>query len=415
MRARTYRSMPPENAVERRDFLKRGAAAAAAVAAVASSGLGNRILFAHESGQTAPAAKTPPPKPKTNIEEALKIPRTKYSLPGLYPGRVVEVHNPAAMPDGKPDPAVVRAMFEKGIASLTGKSPVESFGFFFTKDDVVGLKVNPVGPGLISTRLEMVDVVAEWLEAGGIPRKNIVIWDRFDYMLTDAGFTADRFPGFSIEGFQTMDEAAAEGKTEDNSKWLRPDGTHVSAPNFDLEKFYWADVEGPKDLAYLNQHVFNGKHSYFGKLLTKRLTKFINLPVFKNSGNAISMATKNIGYAAVCNTNRLHAPLAFDVCVEVLAFPDVRDKMVLNITDGLRSQYDGGPDSNAKFAYIDNRIYLATDPFALDMICHNLLVAKRKAMGVSVNENPRYTEYLRYAERLGLGLVDPSKTAHVRV
>ncbi|MCK7462136.1 MAG: DUF362 domain-containing protein [Sphingobacterium sp.] len=222
-------------------------------------------------------------------------------------------------------------------------------------------------------------------------------------MLKDAGFTAERYPGIALEGLQTMDEAAAEGKTEDNSKWLKADGTHVSVPNFDQEVFYWADVEGPKDLPYLNQHVFNGKHSYFGKLLTEKLTKIVNLPVFKNTGNAISMATKNIGYGAVCNTNRLHAPLFLDVCVEVPAFWPVRDKMVLNVTDGLRSQYDGGPDKNAKFAYIDNRLYFASDPFALDMVCHNRIVAKRKEMGVAVNENPRFTEYLRYAETAGAG------------
>jgi hypothetical protein len=419
MSKRSYRSMPPENSVDRRGFLKNGAAAAAAVAAVATTGVGNRFLFAHELSQNAPAQKTPPAKPKTNIEDALKIPRTKFSLPGLFPGRVVEVHDPAAMPEGKTNAAVVKAMFEKGIAALTGKSPKDSFGLLFTKDDVVGLKVNPVGPGLISTRLELVDAVAAWLEAGGIPRKNIVIWDRFDYMLTDAGFTAERYPGFTIEGLQTMDEAAQgaimDGKAADNSKWLKADGTHVSVPNFDQEKFYWADVEGPKDLGYLNQHVFNGKHSFFGNLLTKKLTKIINLPVFKNTGNAISMATKNIGYGAVCNTNRLHAPLFLDVCVEVLAFPEIRDKMVLNITDGLRSQYDGGPGPNAKFVYIDNKIFLATDPFALDMICHNLLVAKRKEMGVAVNENPRYTEYLRYAEKLGLGVVSADKLSLVKI
>lgn len=39
------------------------------------------------------------------------------------------------------------------------------------------------------------------------------------------------------------------------------------------------------------------------------ISPIVNLPVFKNTGNAISMATKNIGYGAVCNTNRLHAPL----------------------------------------------------------------------------------------------------------
>ncbi|MBP1661277.1 MAG: hypothetical protein H6P95_2469, partial [Candidatus Aminicenantes bacterium] len=97
------------------------------------------------------------------------------------------------------------------------------------------------------------------------------------------------------------------------------------------------------------------------------------------------------------------------------AFWPVRDKMVLNITDGLRSQYDGGPDKNAKFAYIDNRLYFASDPFALDMVCHNRIVAKRKEMGVAVNENPRFTDYLRYAEKLGLGIADPAKIEHVKV
>ncbi len=53
MRSRSYRSMPPDNSVDRRDFLKRGAAAAAALAAAATAGVGDRFLFAHESGQTA--------------------------------------------------------------------------------------------------------------------------------------------------------------------------------------------------------------------------------------------------------------------------------------------------------------------------------------------------------------------------
>ena len=176
-------------------------------------------------------------------------------------------------------------------------------------DDVVGIKVNPVGPGTISTHHEVVDALIDWLVANGLPRRNIIIWDRFDYMLKDAGFTPERYPGVGIEGLQTMDEAAAMGKTTNISRWLRPDGTHVSVANFDLEAYYWADVEGPKDNAYLNQHVFNGKFSYFGKLLTKRLTKIIDVPVFKNTGNGLSMATKNLGYGAVCNTNRLHAPL----------------------------------------------------------------------------------------------------------
>ena len=87
----------------------------------------------------------------------------------------------------------------------------------------------------------------------------------------------------------------------------------------------------------------------------------------------------------------------------------IRDKMVLNITDGVRGQYDGGPGANAQFIYPNHSIYFATDPFALDMICHNEVVAKREEMGVKVNKNPRYTEYLRYAQSLGLGIADPEK------
>ncbi len=401
----SYQTMPEKFDLKRRDFLKVSGAAGAGLV------LGTPTLWAQDAQK-----QEKPAKPKTNIEDVLKIPRTKYFLPGAFPGKVVEIHNPNAMTEEKIDAEIVAQMFQAGIQKLTDQNLKKSFKLFFEKDDVVGIKVNPVGPGLISTRLELVDAIIDWLTQNGIKQGNIIIWDRFDYMLTDAGFTKERFPGIGIEGLQTMDEAAASGESKDDSKWLKPDGSHVSTDNFDMDVYYWADVEGPKDdKPYLNQHVFNGKYSYFGKLLTKKLTKMINVPVFKNTGNGISMATKNLGYGAICNTSRLHRPLFFDVCTEVMAFPVIRDKLVLNITDGLRAQYDGGPDKNANFTYLYNKLFFATDPFALDMVCHNLLVEKRKAMKVNVNEHPRFTDYLRYAERLGLGIADPDKIQHFRV
>ncbi len=399
-----YQTMPERFDLNRRDFLKVGGATGAGLV------LGTPTLWAQDAQK-----QEKPARPKTNIDDVLKIPKTKHSLPGAFPGKVVEVHNPNAMTEEKIDAEIVKQMFQSGIQKLTDQNLKKSFKLFFEKDDVVGIKVNPVGPGLISTRLELIDAIIGWLVENGMKKENIIIWDRFDYMLTDAGFTKERFPGIGIEGLQTMDEAAAEGKAKDDSRWLKPDGIHVSAENFDMDVYYWVDVEGPKDdKPYLNQHVFNGKYSYFGKLLTKKLTKMINVPVFKNTGNGISMATKNLGYGAICNTNRLHRPLFFDVCTEVFAFPVIRDKLVLNITDGLRAQYDGGPDKNASFAYLYNTLFFATDPFALDMICQNLMVQKRKEMNVNVNEHPRFTEYLRYAERLGLGIADPARIQHIR-
>ncbi|MCX6579092.1 MAG: DUF362 domain-containing protein [Candidatus Aminicenantes bacterium] len=395
--------------IDRRKFLK--------ITGGAGSALGAGLVLGRPVWSQDAKNATPPVRPKTNIDDVLKVPRTQYSLPGPFPGRVVEINDPKAMTEKGVSADVVKAMIEKGITTLTGKSMKESFALFFKPDDVVGIKVNPVGPGLISTRLEVVDAVIAWLrqEGGGLPAKNIIIWDRFDYMLKDAGFTPERYPGIGIQGLQTMDDAFAEGKTQDSGKWLDKDGNHISLANFDKDTYYFADVEGPKDRPYMCQHVVNGKYSYFGKLLTQTLTKFINIPVFKNTGNGISMATKNIGYAAICNTGRLHRPLFFDVCTEVSAFPAVRDKMVLNITDGLRGQYDGGPEPNAQFIYPYNTLFFATDPFALDMTCHNILVNKRKEMNVKgFNEHPRFSEYLRYAEKLGLGIADPQKIKHLR-
>jgi hypothetical protein len=424
-----YRSMDLTPGCNRRDFVKSVGAASAAVA-------GGLVLAGPGFGQT-PA---PPAPVETNIADFTKVPKTPRSLPGPFPGKVVKVTDlrsvvaekaavpekapaptAAAAPANKPEPPpakfdakVIDEMVTKGITTLTGKSMKESFKQLIDPRDVVGIKVNPVGPPLINTRPEVVDAVVKWLVDNGIPKSNIVIWDRFDYMLKDAGFTKARFPGIAIEGLQTMDE--------EGNKWRGPDGKHVSIDNFDQEVFYFAKgivgkgVKGyPNDEFYENQHVFTGEYSYFGKLLTKRLTRIINVAAYKNTGASISMATKNMGYGSLCNVGRLHAPLSLKVNTEVLAAPVLRDKLALNITDGLRAQYDGGPDKNPQFVYDNHSLYFATDPFALDMLCHQEINAKRKEMGVTVNESPRITEYLRYAESLGLGVVAAEKMTVVRV
>ncbi|MBD3223102.1 MAG: DUF362 domain-containing protein [Caldithrix sp.] len=388
----------------RRNFLKTSGALSAGAL------LGQPTLWADDRKKAKK-----PAKPKTNVKEALQQPVGRLALPGVAPGKVVEVENSAVKKNDAIDKPVLNEMFLSGLQALTAKNAQQYAARWFTKGDIIGIKVNPVGAGLINTHLELVDIVIDWLTANGIKREQIIIWDRFDYMLADAGFTPDRFPGVGIEGLQTMDEKAIDNKTKDTSRWMDDSGKHISLPNFDQEVYYWADVDGPQDVNYLNQHVVNSKYSYFGKLLTKRLTKIINIPVFKNTGNGVSMATKNMGYAVICNTGRLHRPLFFDVCTEVLAFPVIRNKLVLNIIDGIRGQYDGGPGANAKFIYPLNKLYLATDPFALDRVGHEHMVQKRLAMNVRVNQHPRFTEYLRYAQRLGLGIGELQKIDHTYI
>lgn len=387
--------------MRRREFVK---------SAVGVSLAGGLVLGVPASGRQIDV----PSAPETNISDFMKVARTRFSLPGLCPGKVVEVKDKRSLTGNRFDQQVIDQMLETGITTLTGQSMGKSFELLFNRNDVVGLKINPVGPPLINTRPEVVEAVIRWLVGNGLPKTNIVIWDRYDYMLKDAGFTPERFPGIRLEGLQTMDEQG--------DSWRDAEGNHVSTANFDKNVYYFAKgvtgkgIEGYKDDGfYLNQHVFNGEYSYFGRLVTQRLTKIINLAAFKNTGNGISMATKNLGYGAICNTGRLHRPLFFKVCTEVLAAPVIRDRLVLNITDGLRGQYEDGPQMNAQFVYPNHSLYFATDPFALDMVCHRQLVAKRKESGIKVNEHPRFTDYLRYAEKLGLGITDLKAIYYRRV
>jgi len=402
MAKRRYTSHPDRSRLDRRDFVK--------VVGTGSVAAGGLVL----AGPTFGFEQTPPAQVETNIGDFMAVPRGKHSLPGPFPGKVVKVTDTRSLVDDKFDARIIAGMVQKGISSLTGRNMKESFRLFLDPSDVVGIKVNPVGPPLIHTKPEVVDAVIAWLADNRIPKKNIVIWDRFDYMLTDAGYTPERFPGVQIVGLQTMDERG--------NQWKDKDGNHLSINNFDRDVYYHAkgalwqsDRNQKSEQSYLNQHVFNGEFSYFGTLLTKRLTKLINIAAYKNTGPAVSMATKNMGYGSVCNTGRLHASLSLKVNTEVMAAPVVRDKLVLNILDGLRAQYDGGPDKNAQFVYANHSLYFASDPFALDMIGHRELVEKRKAMGMTVNENPRFTEYLYYAEKLGLGVATPDKITLVKL
>lgn len=401
MKKQSKHSIETDYQMNRRDFVK-------------SIGIGTVAVSGLVLGVPSISPAATPEDITTNISDFMKVPKGKNAIPGIFPGKVVHSIDKRSLVEDKLDPKVIAEMIEKGITALTKKNLKESFKLFFTKSDIVGVKVNPVGPPLINTHVEVVEPVIKWLVDNGLPKKNIIIWDRFDYMLKDAGYTKERFPGIALEGLQTMDE---NGNT-----WRDANGNHVSLNNFDKEVYYYAKgVEGKSvrgykdDENYLNQHVYNNEYSYFGTLLTKRLRKIINIAAFKNTGNGISMATKNLGYGAICNTGRLHTPLFFKVCTEVLAAPVIRDKLVLNITDGIRGQYDGGPDVNAQFVYPNHSLYFATDPFALDMICHQQIVEKRKAMGVKVNENPKFTDYLHYAEKLGLGIADTSKINYIKL
>jgi hypothetical protein len=132
-------------------------------------------------------------------------PRPEYAMPGRYPGRVVEVRHPAAVAaDHVIDSSLVGHMIDVGMANLTGAEPGDvrgAWGRFFEKDDVVGIKVNPVGRaprpgepgrvpgavGSISSPAVLVKVVRCLREVGLAPQ-NIIVFERYADEFQNAGY-----------------------------------------------------------------------------------------------------------------------------------------------------------------------------------------------------------------------------------
>ncbi len=360
-----------------------------------SAGLGTAaaMLLPHMRG-TADDTK----KPGTNIEDAFDIPRSEASMPGRYPGRVVDVFDPASVADGVPVAERCGIMLAEAMRSLTGSASVaEAWRQFVSPDDVVGLKVNPVGGALLSTSPVLVEAIITQLEDAGIPRANIMIWDRREFQLHEAGFTAERFPGITIRGTECKD---SQGSFRDET------GRLYSEDRIDRDWYYWADCEESYDEETLPYMVNDGKYSYFSSIVTKDVTKIINIPILKNAGSTVTLCLKNLAYGAITNTGRLHRPLWADTCAQVPCFAPLRDKVVLNIVDGMMGCYHGGPGANPQFIIPYHRLLVGSDPVAVDRIGLDIVEKKRVEMKMQEKPSPRATGFLDMAAGYQLGVAD---------
>ena len=380
----------PEAGQSRRNFVK----------FVAATGLAAAIspLVSHPSpAQEKPAA----PKPSTNGRDSLKYPRTSSSLPGKHPGHVIQSTDENSIANNKPDIKVVERMIGHSLMALTGAGTVPAaWREFVTPDDIVGLKVNPVAGPLLSTSPEVVTVVIEQLEKAGIPKKNIVIWDRREFEMLEVGFTSEHFPGVRIIGTERKD---AQGSFYDK------EGKLYSEQMIDRDWFYWADVEEKYDAETLPYMINEGKHSYFGTVCTKTISKIINIPILKNAGPTVTLCLKNLAYGSISNTGRLHKQLWAETCAEVPAFPPIRDKVVLNIVDGIKGCYNGGPAADPQFITEFKTILVGTDPVAIDRIGYDIILKKRLQEKIQKEESPKGRIFLELAQNFGLGIADVGK------
>jgi len=375
--------------ITRRSFFK----------AASLSGLGLSILPA--SVQKMFAGMNTMEKPKTNIEDALKYPRNENSMPGKYPGEVVHVYNKNSVVDNKFDENVIYEMVKSGMLNLTGKTELkDAWLTFVSPKDVIGLKVNPVAGATLSTSLEIVRVIIKQLEESGISRNKLVIWDRREFEMHEVGFNSANFPGVKIIGTERKD---------DKGSFYDTNGKLYGEDMIDKNWYYWADCEQKYDAETLPYMINEGKYSYYSKILTQQVDKVINIPILKNAGASVTLCLKNLGFGVISNTSRLHKQLWHDTSAEVCAFPPVRDKVVLNIVDGIKGCFDKGPGADPKFFTNYYSVLIGSDPVAVDRIGYDIVIKKRIEENLQKKESATGRMFMDMAEKLKLGVADINK------
>jgi uncharacterized protein (DUF362 family) len=331
-----------------------------------------------------------------------QAPVTRFSMPGLYPGRVSGVYNPSMLADGKVQAAAVHASIRKGMANLTGTDGGEkAWKKLFEPGDVVGIKLNPNSP-LVHSSPEVLHEIIAGLNSAGVPNSSIVVYDRYRNSFADAGM-----PAWLPEGVRASH--AAEDYTEDQT----------GIEGYDPDHYIEMALVNPT----LDPKAVKTRRSYAARFITQQVTKLINVPVLKDHQAAgVTLCLKNLSHGLVNNVNRSHFSTSANAVgafiPTVVSMPVIRNKTVLHILDGAKGLYHSGPIGEPEFVWEPGMMYFATDPVALDHIGWIVIDEQRVKVGMakiadalpdSHSHYHRQPEHIELAGMLGLGVFDQEK------
>jgi hypothetical protein len=334
------------------------------------------ILFALAGHSLFAAAQAPIAE-----SESVKFEPTKRA-------HVVIVHDPAATQAFNALPRKVQEMIERGITHYTGKKGVaEAWGSLVSVKDTVGIKVYSAPGGNTGTHPSVVAAVVEGLLSARIPATQIIVWDKRLVDLRAAGFLelADRY-GIRLASSAAVGWDASEAYT-----------------NNILGTLVWGDLEFDR-----KEEESLGRNSFVSKLITKEITKIINVsPLLNHNFAGVAGNLFGLAMGSVDNTIRFDQDTArlATALPEIYAMPTLGDKVVLNIVDALICQYEGGPRTLLQYSTVLNQLRFSTDPVALDVLSLQELSRWRRNESNLTN----YMGIYQNASLLELGLSDPKR------
>ena len=249
-------------------------------------------------------------------------------MPGLFRGRVVEIHEPKAIAGNRVTQPIVRRLLERAMTELTGETSVQdAWAKFIDPKDIVGIKINPSGAPACCSSPEIIREIIDALGSVGVPLRNIVVYDRYSYEMDIGSYQTLLPTGVRIVGIQDAFTSGVAGY----------------APNVYCDANFFGEWE---------------TRSYMARIVAHEVTKIINVPTMKDhSASGVTGALKNLAYGTFNNVARTHqAPHSFtNPLIGLLCTVEpLRSKAVLHIMDGMRhGMARGAPDAGPGFHRAD--------------------------------------------------------------
>jgi len=286
----------------------------------------------------------------------------------------------------------VEAAFNRGLTYFTGETTVSNaWRTLVATNDVVGIKVFSEPGPVCGTRPAVVAAIVRGLLAAGQPPDQIIIWDRHLEDLQRSGFARlGQELGVRVAG--------AEQAGYDTNAFYLPDSPVIG-------QLVWGDLEFGKT----NKDFGLGKKSFLSKLVSRQITKIISVTPLMNEFSAgICGHFFSLALGSVDNTRRFeNNPDRLAVALpEIMALPQISDRVALYVTDALMAQYQGGPAGYLQFSQVRGEMWLCHDPVALDTMALKELMLQRRRL----NAPPMPANFAIYtnALMLQLGVNDPA-------
>jgi len=301
-------------------------------------------------------------------------PKKLFSDYSLKKSKVILIrHSKVLDESGKIQQPLLQEMLDRAIIELSGKNTlIEAWQSYFSPQDVIGIKINTLGLGdLVDTDFIMhftglSTAIVSGLEKAGMDKSKIIIWDRSDEELANAGFNIQKEQG-ALRIMGNKSERRGSGGNFGNTTYPVGDkSTRVSA------------------------------------ILDEMCTALINVPVLKTHGNAILTNCLKNHYGSISNPRDFHDNYCTNPGIpEVNTIPVIRSKQRLNISDALLTLYDGGPRWRKHQMWHYGGLIVGTDPVAVDAVGLQIIDEKRKSENLQLIE-PRVNQLI-LAEKLDLG------------